>query len=102
MAALCIVAKQTSAESLAASQGSCYPQLVGQRFEGLFQLSKTADGGYSMDITIAFPYQIFGPGSWTDYAYTSGSTSFAPKIGPTRPRSPARPVRARRAAPARR
>lgn len=34
-----------------------------------------------MDLTLAFPYQVYGTGSWTDYKYTSGSASFSPNIG---------------------
>ena len=34
-----------------------------------------------MYLTLAYPYLIYGPGSWTDYKYTSGEDAFTPTIG---------------------
>jgi len=58
--------------------GSCQPDLVGQRFYGIFRISKdvevpavepfTAD--YQLDLTIHFPYKHQGSTGWSGYRQT--------------------------------
>jgi hypothetical protein len=55
-------------------QRNCYPDLVNCMFEGIYQLATMPDGGFKMDITLAFPYNL-------DNWYNKEITTFKPVCG---------------------
>ncbi len=55
-------------------QRNCYPNLVNCFFEGIYQLTIMPDGGFIMEITLAFPYNL-------DNWYNKEITNFDPVCG---------------------
>jgi hypothetical protein len=55
-------------------QKNCYPFLVNCMFEGIYQLTTMPEGGYKMDITLAFPYNL-------DNWYNKDIPNFSPTCG---------------------